>query len=95
MATVVAGPGTGTLQATVTTLSPDTPAPSYTYKWYRDGTAIAGATASTYKLVTADYTKPISVKITMNRLNFVIPSQTLDSTAADYSLFATATEPTI
>jgi hypothetical protein len=35
-----------------------------TYQWYRGTTAIAGATATTYKLVAADKKKKVSVKVT-------------------------------
>jgi hypothetical protein len=34
------------------------------YKWYRDGSAISGATASTYVLTSADKGKAITVKVT-------------------------------
>ena len=41
------------------------PAPdSYTYQWYRAGTAISGATGSTYLLTGTDYTKTITVTVT-------------------------------
>ncbi|MFC4787380.1 Ig-like domain repeat protein [Nocardioides sp. MAHUQ-72] len=35
--------------------------PRLTYTWFRDGTAIPGATSSTYRLVTADAGRPIHV----------------------------------
>jgi hypothetical protein len=42
-----------------------TPIPDkYTYQWYRSGKAISKATKSSYKLVSADRGKEISVKVT-------------------------------
>mgnify|MGYP001048565367 CR=1 FL=1 len=35
-----------------------------TIRWYRDGTAISGATASTYRLTSADRGRQVSVKVT-------------------------------
>lgn len=40
------------------------PKPStYTYQWYRSGKAITGATKSSYKLVSADKGKKLTVKV--------------------------------
>ncbi len=58
--------GTGTVGSTLTstvgiwTLSPT----SYTYQWERNGAKIAGAVASTYKLVAADSTHAIGCVVT-------------------------------
>ena len=58
--------GTGTVGSTLTTtvgiwtLSPT----SYSYQWERNGQAIAGAVASTYKLVAADSTHAIGCVVT-------------------------------
>ena len=41
-----------------------------TYKWLRDGKAISKATKASYKLVTADYDKKISVEITVTKVDF-------------------------
>lgn len=38
--------------------------PTYAYKWMRNGAAISGATAATYKLTTADAGTSISVQVT-------------------------------
>lgn len=38
--------------------------PTFTYQWFRDKTAIAGATASTYKVVAADKGKTVKVTVT-------------------------------
>jgi hypothetical protein len=40
------------------------PAPSFTYQWTRDGADIAGATASTYTLVTADAGHTVRCRVT-------------------------------
>ena len=45
-----------------TTSWPD--APSLTYQWLRDGTAISGATSATYTAVTGDLNHKLSVKVT-------------------------------
>jgi hypothetical protein len=53
----------------------------------RNGSAISGATAKTYKLTSADYLKTITVKVTMKRTNFVVPTQLLTiPTAVDYTI---------
>jgi hypothetical protein len=58
--------GTGAVGNTLTcttgiwTLSPT----SYAYQWMRNGAEIIGATASTYKLVTADSTHSIACMVT-------------------------------
>lgn len=49
-----------------------TPAPTFTYQWYRDGVAIAGATDNTYTLVTADVGTMIDVDVTATNLNGVV-----------------------
>ncbi|MFK4788873.1 fibronectin type III domain-containing protein [Microbacterium sp. ZW T5_56] len=42
-----------------------TPSPvTLKYQWYRDGTAITGATATTYKLTTADAGRKLTVRVT-------------------------------
>jgi hypothetical protein len=40
------------------------PAPSFTYKWLRDGTVVAGATANTYTVVEADQGDSLDCKVT-------------------------------
>jgi hypothetical protein len=58
--------GTGTVGNTLTTtngtwnFSPS----GFTYQWLRNGAAIAGATASTYKLVAADSTTNVGCMVT-------------------------------
>ena len=58
--------GTGTVGSTLTTTNGSwnfTPT-GFTYQWQRSGAAIAGATASTYKLVTANSTKNVGCLVT-------------------------------
>lgn len=44
----------------------DLAAPTFTYKWLRNGAAIAGATGESYSFVAADYGKKIGVRITVS-----------------------------
>ncbi len=47
------------------------PTPShYAYQWYRNGSAIAGARATRYKLGTRDVGKRVSVKVTASRAGY-------------------------
>ncbi|HML50389.1 MAG TPA: peptidoglycan-binding protein [Propionicimonas sp.] len=48
------------LSATVSTFSPT---PTLSYQWYRNGTAITGATKATYKLSKADRHATVTVKV--------------------------------
>ncbi|MBO0983341.1 hypothetical protein [Rathayibacter sp. SD072] len=48
-----------------------TPSPvTLSYQWYRGTTAITGATAATYKLVTADKAASITVKVTGTKVGY-------------------------
>lgn len=40
------------------------PEPTFSYRWYRSGSSISGATKSTYKLTKSDAGKTITVKVT-------------------------------
>jgi len=51
-----------------------TPAPTFTYQWYRDGVAISGATASTYTLVAADQGTKVTVVVTGNATGYATTS---------------------
>jgi hypothetical protein len=80
----VSSPGTNTLLATVAG-GAITPAPTFAYQWLRDGSPITGATAATYKLVTADTDKDVNVRVTATRAGYnslVLPL----STPLDYSI---------
>ncbi|MEO8094560.1 MAG: zinc-dependent metalloprotease family protein, partial [Pseudolysinimonas sp.] len=95
---VIAGPGLGTLVAPVSDVYPTTPVPTYKYVWYRNGVAIAAplGTAATYKLVAADAGKSISVKVTMTRVNFVVPVTVFGpTTPINYTITSDGTKPTI
>ena len=100
---------TGTLTAATPTISgtkvvgstltaaPGTwgPAPvTLTYQWYRSGTAISGATASTYKLTTTDLGATLTVKVTGSRSGFTTASRTSAATSTILGKLTTAT-PTI
>ncbi|MBO9555991.1 hypothetical protein [Cellulomonas sp.] len=75
--------GTRTVGSTLTA-KPGTWGPSpvtFTYQWYRSGTAISGATASTYKLVSADRGKTMTVKVTGKKTGYATASVTSAKTA--------------
>jgi hypothetical protein len=55
--------------------------PIRTYQWYREGVAIAGATASTYTLTSADYATGTSVKVTAREVGFASHGITSAKTA--------------
>lgn len=57
-----------TLSATVSGWAPD--GLTLSYRWYRSGTAIKGATRATYRLTTADRGKRIVVKVTGRAPNY-------------------------
>lgn len=77
--------GLGILTATVTGVSPATPTPTFSYKWYRNGTAISGATSKNYTLVTADRDANIKVQVTISRTAFA--SSTKQSAEAKHSIY--------
>ncbi|WP_221234700.1 hypothetical protein [Sphingomonas aerophila] len=81
-------------QGQVLTASPGTwsgTSPSYAYAWLRNGTAISGATSSTYTLVAADVGTTIQVRVTASNSagNATATSASTSSVAA-----APATPPT-
>ena len=62
--------------------APWSPTPSsLSYQWYRNGSAISGATGTTYKLVRADSGKSLSVTITGALPRFAITSVSSKQTA--------------
>lgn len=67
-----------TVGSTLTAVHGDwSPAPtSFTYAWYRSGTAITGQAASTYTVVAADAGRTITVKVTAVRSGFTSASAT-------------------
>ena len=68
-----------------------TPAATFKYQWFRNGTKISGATKSTYKVLTSDRGKKISVKVTASRTGHTTVSKT---SAAKLILKEFATTPT-
>ncbi|KQO98193.1 hypothetical protein [Leifsonia sp. Leaf264] len=85
--TLIAGPGTDWA-----------PAPtSYKYQWLRDGVAITGATAISYKQVAADINHVITVSVTAARANLKDRTWTADGdvrTVAD-NVFSGENLPTV
>lgn len=57
------------------------PAPTLSYQWKRNGTAIAGATKTSYKLTTADHGQTITVTVTAKRSTYVTTTRTSKPTA--------------
>jgi hypothetical protein len=53
-----------------------------TYQWTRAGVNIAGATAATYRLVAADRTRLITVKVTGTKVGYTTVTKTSASTVA-------------
>ena len=51
-----------------------------TFRWYRDGKAISGATSETYTPVTADIGKRITAKVTHSKPGFLGSSRTTSAT---------------
>jgi len=78
--------GVWTLTATLPSGSITEPGVAYAYQWFRDATAIAGATAAVYRPVAADYSFDLSVRVTVTKLNFA--TRILTSVPADYSVYA-------
>ena len=75
---------TGTLHSawTVTADGATTPGATYSYQWYRNGAAIKGAIAKTYKLGASDVGRAMTVKVTATKAGYA----TLASTSASSSL---------
>jgi hypothetical protein len=67
---------------------------AFTYQWYRNGTAISGATKKTYKLTSSDSTKKISVKVTATKADYPSVSKTSAQVTMP-KFFAKAPKPTI
>lgn len=78
-------------------VSPGTWSPSakLTYRWLRNGSAIRGATASTYKLVAADWKKRITVEVTAVSAGYTTTKSVSAATAAVVKPFAKAPRPRI
>ncbi|GEK23554.1 hypothetical protein CXY01_40740 [Cellulomonas xylanilytica] len=71
------------------------PAPvTLAYQWYRAGTRITGATASTYTLTTADLGKTLTVHVIGSKTGYTTVDKASAKTAAVAGLLTTAT-PTV
>lgn len=71
------------------------PAPvTLSYQWYRSGTAITGATASTYRLTTSDQGKTMTVRVTGRKTGYTTVARTSAATTAVLGSF-TAPTPTL
>ena len=81
-----------TLTATAGTWGPGTV--TLTYQWYRAGTAISGATASTYTLTTSDLGKTLTVHVIGKKSGYATVSKTSAKTSAIAGQLTYAT-PTI
>lgn len=68
-----------TLTAKVGTWKPS--GVTFTYRWYRNGVAVSGATAKTYVLKAADRGRTLHVKVTGTRSGYVTASRTSATTA--------------
>jgi hypothetical protein len=78
---VISGTPKVGLTLSVNSLSYTPASPSVTYKWYRSGTVIAGATGSSYLLVTGDAAKTITVKATAASAGYLSLVSTSPATA--------------
>ncbi|WP_405375467.1 MULTISPECIES: peptidoglycan DD-metalloendopeptidase family protein [unclassified Microbacterium] len=74
----VAVSGTRTVGSTLTAaVGSWRPAPvTFSYQWMRNGSPIAGATSRTYRLVDADATRTVSVKVTGKKSGYTTVSRT-------------------
>jgi hypothetical protein len=71
-----------TLTAIVSGLVPNSSSGAhYKYQWVRNGNAINGATAKTYKLVSADQGKSISVRVTASKADYSTKAIVSESTS--------------
>ncbi len=88
--------GTPTIGSDVTAVPGDwAPQPvTYSYAWLRNNKAIAGATAASYRLTSADAGAAISVSVTGSRPGYTTASLTSASISVGRALTATPT-PTI
>ena len=58
-------------QLSVSAVKSSPSATGITYQWLRNGKTISGKTAATYKLVSADFNKNISVRITLRKTGYL------------------------
>jgi hypothetical protein len=72
------------------------PAPTFSYQWFRNGEAISKANLRTYTLVAADYLAAISVTVTATAKGYVPTSRSISGAfSISKGTFATALAPKI
>jgi ribosomal protein L11 len=71
------------------------PTPTLRYQWKRNGVAIAGATATSYKLTTSDYGTKITVTVTATRAGFPSTARTSAATVTVTKPFTNVSTPKI
>lgn len=92
----VALTGTASVGATLTA-GPGSWGPgdvAMSYQWLRDGKAIAGATARTYRLVTSDALADVSVRVTGRKTGYTTVSRTSSAVGVLYA-FTSSPVPTL
>lgn len=89
----IAGDNTAGSTLTVTLGTWD-PAPSLKYQWYRSGSAISGATSSSYKVASGDRGKTITVKVTASKSGYLTATRTSAGLAIPL-VFSSAPTPTL
>jgi hypothetical protein len=57
------------------------PSASYSYRWYRDGVSLSGATASTYTVTSKSAGHTLTVKVTAKRAGYTTTTSTSDEIA--------------
>lgn len=72
-----------------------TPAGTKSYQWFRDGSAIAGATARQYVIAEEDLGTDLTVTVTGTRSGYMTAHRTSDPTAITLAEFTSAPIPTI
>ncbi len=70
--TQISAPGGSAVGQTLTSTPPvwNQPDVQTSYQWLRNGSAIGGATGTTYTLTTADYTKTVSLRVTASKPSY-------------------------
>jgi hypothetical protein len=68
---IVLGSGRVGAKLSVGSLKTTPQATSVTFQWLRNGKSIAGSTGSTYKVVSVDYHKTISVRVTFRKAGYL------------------------
>jgi hypothetical protein len=71
------------------------PVATLSYRWYRNGAPIAGATSSRYRLTPADHARRLAVRVTGSRAGYLSSSRTSASTAVVAKPFTATAAPTI